>query len=73
MFSASFFKDNKLNLGKDDFLSTGLCNCVENAVASTDSTTGVTACGCTDGFTMTMPNGADETRVCQASKCLHKN
>ena len=62
-----------MNLGNDDFLSTGVCNCVENAVASIDATTGVTACGCIDGLTMTMPNGLDEARVCAASKCPNEN
>merc|ERR1712048_1405383 len=62
-----FCANNKLNLGPEDYLDTGACNCVENAEVLPDDGTGIAICGCSDGFDMVTDG---ETRSCAAGVVL---
>ena len=70
--STEFFcENNNLNLG--DYMSTGQCNCIDNAETSVDPATDVTSCDCSDGFTMVT---SGDSRSCDAGKdryCLFKS
>ena len=62
-----FCENNGLNIGPDDYLTTGECNCVTNAEPTVDSTTGITVCGCESGFNMVTEITGDTTaRSCSS-------
>ena len=65
-----FCTDNGLNIGEDDYMTTGTCNCVADATAEDNEISGIPTCLCDTDYTMITGDDGKSCATGQLTFCF---
>ena len=66
-----YCENNGLNIGSEEYLQTGICECIDNAEIRIDEMTGVTRCECVEEYTMVIDE-LTYASSCEQGKDLYR-